>query len=546
MTAMPNTTMGVFILSLSDSGYNHLFAYSPESLSLTRITADPWDDITPAFSPDGNWVAFSSRRNGYWDLYVLDLHVGTLVRMTDTLEYDGAPCWSPDGAWLTYESYVAGSLKIFIRSVTDTTQAPIQLTSGSSSDHSPVWSPQGRQIAFISDRSGEPDVWIADTQVPEEQRFHNISANLRQIESHPAWSPDGNQLAWAATDPTSGLSGIYVWDARDPNTPARWVGSGDWPTWQDDTHIATQLPAPLQTYLTGYLITGGVVSLPPVMLPGSLHGFTFKSVSLSLPGPFQAAAQITPAALYSQSVNSSAELPGGRSSLVNLDNVQAPYPQLSELASDSFQTLRARVSAITGWDPLSNLENAYVPLSTPLSPGMSGDWLYTGRAFAINPVLIQAGWMAIVREDFGQQTYWRVYLRATAQDGSAGIPLSQSPWDFFARIGDTSAYESGGRLMKSVPPGYWIDLTDLAEQYGWTRLPALTDWRTYYSGARFNEFVFTQNLDWQTAMLQLYPPEALLTPTVVIPPTHTPTRTLLFYRTETPTASWTPRPTFTP
>jgi TolB protein len=100
--------------------------------------------------------------------------------------------------------------------------------------------------------------------------------------------------------------------------------------------------------------------------------------------------------------------------------------------------------------------------------------------------------------------------------------------------------------MESAPSGYWFDLTALAAQYGWERLPALTDWRTYYAGARFNELAFTQELDWRTAMLQLYPPEVLITPTVVIPPTRTPTRTPLWYRTPTPTRTPTPRPTSTP
>lgn len=154
--------------------------------------------------------------------------------------------------------------------------------------------------------------------------------------------------------------------------------------------------------------------------------------------------------------------------------------------------------------------------------------------------------MAIIREDFGQQTYWRIFLRTTAQDGSQGAPLTQVPWDFSARTGDPDAYENGGRLASSIPSGYWFDLTSLAIQYGWERLPALTNWRTYYAGARFNELAFTQGLDWQTAMLQLYPPEVLVTPTEVIPPTRTPTRTPMWYRSPTPTSTPTSRPTNTP
>jgi TolB protein len=100
--------------------------------------------------------------------------------------------------------------------------------------------------------------------------------------------------------------------------------------------------------------------------------------------------------------------------------------------------------------------------------------------------------------------------------------------------------------MNSIPAGYWLDLTAVSAQYGWQRLPALTNWRSYYAGARFNEFVYPQNLDWRTAMLQLYPPEVLVTPTIVIPPTRTPTRTPFWYIPPSPTKTPTIRPTTTP
>lgn len=535
---------GTFFLSLADAGHFHLFGYSPQTLPLVRLTTNAWDDITPAISPDGKWLAFSSNKNGYWDLYLLELASGSTIRLTDTPAYDASPSWSPDGAFLAYETYLNGNLGIFIRSVTDSTQV-YPLTQDFASNSSPAWSPQGRQIAFISNRSGDPEVWVANLDKSGDERFTNISQSPLTVESHPAWSPDGHLLAWASTDPASGLTGIYVWDASNPTAPAHWAGSGDWPVWQDNSHLTTRLTAPNRTFLTGYT-TSGTINLPPVLLPGPVNGLTFGNTTAALPGPFQKIAQITPAALFDPTITPQSDALPGRASLVPLPGVQAPYPQLSEFAYTSFQALRAQVAMETGWDALASLENAYVPLTTPLDPGLGEDWLYTGRAFTLNPAQIQAGWLAIIREDFGQQTYWRIYLRTTAQDGSQGVPLTEVPWDFNARTGDPTAYENGGRLANSIPSGYWFDLTSLAVQYGWERLPALTEWRTYYAGARFNELAFTQGLDWQTAMLQLYPAEILVTPTLVIPPTRTPTRTPMWFRTPTPTSTPTLHPTNTP
>jgi TolB protein len=199
---------------------------------------------------------------------------------------------------------------------------------------------------------------------------------------------------------------------------------------------------------------------------------------------------------------------------------------LHDLVDEAFKALRIRLAEEAGWDFLETLENAFVPLTSPLPPGLGDDWLYTGRAFAFNPLPLNAGWLVVVPEQFAAQTYWRVYLKARHQDGSQGLPLHDYPWDFNARYtGDPLVYEQGGKLTADIPPGYWVDFTALAAVYGWERLPALSIWRSAYFAARFNEFVLSDNLSWAASMQELYPPEALITPTFAAPPTLTPTPT---------------------
>jgi hypothetical protein len=152
--------------------------------------------------------------------------------------------------------------------------------------------------------------------------------------------------------------------------------------------------------------------------------------------------------------------------------------------------------------------------------------------------------MLAVREDIGSLTYWRLYVRCTNQDGSLGEPIHDAPWDLGARYElDPRAYEQGGRYAP-VPSGYWVDVSALAAAYGWERLPALPNWRGYFAGTRFSEFVLTGGLDWYNAMLELYPAAALVTPTHVLPPTPTATRTQR--PTASPGPSRTPRPTLSP
>jgi TolB protein len=530
------------IFSYEEDGDAHLFAYVPEEMPLMRLTSGDWDDITPAPSPDGEQVAFASNRNGYWDLYLLNLASGEVSQLTNTTEYEGAPTWSPDGTFIAFEAYEEDNLNIIVGPAADPLSDPIRLTASPAADHSPAWGPGGRHIAFISD--GE--VILANLDETDDNRFQNLSNTELASESHPVWSPDGERLAWASSSQSVGRGGIYVWEISK-NVPATWIGDGNWPAWNTGgDQIMTTLAAPNRTYLTTYSLDGRLLQpLTPFPAP-TVRGLIWAS--LTMPDPsvdgFQQAAELTPAPLWAANGEPMEEGVADRWSLVDVEGIQAPYPQMHDLADEAFVALRERVQQEVGWDALGALENAFVPLTTSLDPGFGEDWLYTGRAFAINSLMTNAGWMVAVREDFGAQTYWRLYLRAQLQDGSLGEPLRDAPWDLSARYNlDPQIYEQGG-TYGPVPEGYWVDVTSLALQYGWERVPALPNWRTFYRGARFSEFALTEGLDWYSAMLQLYPSDILVTPTRVLPPTITPSRTPL--PTWTPLPTRTPRPTFTP
>jgi len=540
-------TREIVIFSFEEDGYAHLFAYTPGKMPLTRLTSDAWDDTTPSASPDGGKIAFSSNRSGFWDIYLLDLSSGEVTQLTDTPGYEGAPTWSPDGSFIAFESYLSENLEIVVGPADDPLKEPVRLTNSSAADYSPAWAPGGRQIAFIS--NGE--VILADLDRTDDGRFANLSNTELASESHPVWSPDGRWLAWASSSQSTGRSGIYVWDSTR-TVPAQWIGDGDWPAWNTrGDQIVTTISAPNDTYLTVYSM-GGDLLQPLTPFPATLRGLAWANLAMAdpLPQGFAQAAGLTPAPLWAPNGEPVSEGASGRWSLVDLEGVQAPYPQMHDLADEAFVALRERVQNKAGWDALASLENAFVPITVSLDPGYEEDWLYTGRAFAINSLMTNAGWMAAVREDFGAQTYWRLYLRAQVQDGSLGEPLHALPWDLSARYNlDPKVYEQGG-TYGDMPAGYWVDVTSLAAQYGWERLPALPNWRTFYRGARFTEFALTDGLDFYSAMLQLYPPDVLVTPTKLLPPTATasvtPTFTPTRFPTRTPRNTFTPSPTRTP
>ncbi len=562
---------GVIFLAMNEGGRHHLFAYHPQNLPFTRLTSGNWDDIHPAISPDGTRLAFASNRDGVWDLYMLEVFTGKTSRLTNSPEYDGAPSWSSDGQYLVYESYTTTlttlppkegqeqltatppvtltipNMEIFIRPVGSDVadQAVLRLTDDPAADFTPAWSPSGRHIAFVSNRSGENEIWLADLDRIED-RFRNLSQNPKANDAHPVWDSAGRRLAWSAQ--MEGFQNILLIDVSQSGTAASAIGAGDWPAWSPSNDIlVTPLSSPNRAYLTAYQSNGTGLVLPALPLLGSLSGLCWGSKALPqpLPSVLNQAARSLPTPPYQDILTPITEIPSGRMRVVSLDDVQAPYPLLHDRADESFIALRNELSRRLGWDFLSVLQNAYVPLTSPLFPGLLNDWLYTGRAIELNTAPVNAGWMVFTREDFGPSTYWRVFLRTRFQDGTQGIPLEQAPWDLNARYqGDPRFYEQGGAPVLGIPSGYWLDFTELASSYGWERLPALSTWRSALPAARLNEFVLTGGLDWFSAMVEVYPVDAVYTPTPIQPPTFTPTITRR--PTLTPTPTRTPFPTRTP
>ena len=506
---------GSLILSIREGKDIHLFTYQPfledwsgigyAALPLTRITSGPFLDINPSVSPDGSLVAFASNRNGPWDIFILDLNSGEIEQFTDTYAYDGNPTWSPDGQWLAYESYRVNNLEILIQDI-NRTSGEIPLTNHPGADFAPNWSAQGRLIVFVSTRNGRQEIWYADLDSPEIDKAVPV-ANLPGLSvDHPTWSPDGRYLTWSIVT-EEGNHSLVTWDSHDPDRDPIITGSGDWPLWSGGGEILyTVLEGPHETYLTAYPGFEGSfqVMLPAVKMPGHVEGISWSAANGFIyksnldPGP-----QPTP--LWYPAEGTAAEQAAESKDLIHLRNLAAPNPRFNQDAVGSFSSLRQAIRDSAGWDFLGTLENAFVSIDQPLTPGVSQEWLFTGRGIMVDDVPRMANWLVLVKEEYRDQTYWRVYIRANNQQGTQGKPLRDFNWSFDARYsGNNAYYENGGARSQHVQDGYWIDFTELAAAYGWKRFPAESFWQFSESASRYQYFAFTQDLSLQTALLQLY------------------------------------------
>ncbi|MFP4654273.1 MAG: TolB family protein [Methanohalobium sp.] len=80
-----------------------------------QLTNDEFDNIDPVFNLDGEWIAFSSNRNGNYDIWVMKPRKGNyMVQLTSTNSTQKKPSWSPNGDKLVYTSNEDGNYNIWL------------------------------------------------------------------------------------------------------------------------------------------------------------------------------------------------------------------------------------------------------------------------------------------------------------------------------------------------------------------------------------------------------------------------------------------------
>ena len=140
-----------------------------------------------AWSPDGKRLAFTIRIPGMRnipgvpnDIYVVDINGENLQQLTAHPASDRHPAWSPDRQWIAFQSERDGGNAVYLMEADGAN--PKRLANG----RRPEWSPDGQQIAFVSRREGIGGIFIMDRD------GENIRL-LVEDGDHPAWF--GSKLA---------------------------------------------------------------------------------------------------------------------------------------------------------------------------------------------------------------------------------------------------------------------------------------------------------------------------------------------------------------
>jgi Tol biopolymer transport system component len=200
---------GRIVFESDRDGNSEIYSMNPDGSDQTNLTDDPASDNAPAFSPDGERIAFASDRNDpdttdfdfVFDIFVMDADGSNVEQLTDGESNNFGPAFSPDGRRLAFTSDRDGDFDIYILDIRSGETE--RITRSGSFDFSPDFSPDGKSIAFESDRENEGserDQEIYTINL-ETRALTNVSRNTGRADFSPSYSPNGKKIAFQSCRP---------------------------------------------------------------------------------------------------------------------------------------------------------------------------------------------------------------------------------------------------------------------------------------------------------------------------------------------------------
>ena len=261
-------------------------------INLTNHKADDW---SPAWSPDGNRIAFSSNREGSRDIYIMDVDGSNLFNLTRHSSNDMDPTWSPTGDQIAFSSDRNGQFDIYVISLDD--KNTVQLTSDPERDIVPEWSPDGTQIAFLSYRNRNGDdrgnIFVMDAD-----GSHLFQLTTTGVSRAAKWHPNSTWIFIAADlNPDDNFYSPYILDIETSDSFPAVPYPGFFPTslsWSPDGSKAVFFD--VAEYTGDFYVKDFSSDSPPVKIPNVMIGYGIAPIPIWRPHPRPASYTPTPIA----------------------------------------------------------------------------------------------------------------------------------------------------------------------------------------------------------------------------------------------------------
>jgi eukaryotic-like serine/threonine-protein kinase len=161
---------------------------SPDQKGKGWVTRGSSIDRQPAYSPDGEWVIFSSTRGGNLDVWKVSIKTGALIRLTEDSADDYDPAFTPDGKSILWSSRRSGNFEIWMANA-DGSNAR-QVSKDGFDAENPTMTRDGKWIVYTSYKPETRGIWKIHPDGSEPTRFFSGSGDLPEV------SPDGQYVVY--------------------------------------------------------------------------------------------------------------------------------------------------------------------------------------------------------------------------------------------------------------------------------------------------------------------------------------------------------------
>lgn len=236
------TISGSIVFQSNMDGDNEIYLMTKNSI--TQLTDNSWHDEYPVWSPDGTRIAFTSNREGHYDIFVMNADGSAIIRLTSTDANEKEPAWFPDGKSIAYSSETKkflgkqltlwrvdiqtkktgriipgydrghaiphisphGDLLTFTgkrtmgwdAAVYDRQNRDVKFLDKGGKSCRARFSKDGKKLAFVSSKAdGKGDIWIMTPEGTEKKR---LTERDKTYDYFPSWSPDNKFIVFDSSD----------------------------------------------------------------------------------------------------------------------------------------------------------------------------------------------------------------------------------------------------------------------------------------------------------------------------------------------------------
>ena len=209
------------------SGNKEIYTCEFDGYNIQQMTRNHSISLFPAWSSNGQYLAYTSYKGGKPDLFIKNLAEMQEIAVAQK-GINITPAWVPGKFELAATLSFSGDQEIYL--LTGSGKIIKRLTEVRGSDVSPTWSPDGKKMAFVSNRSGNPQIYIQDLVSGKAKRL-TYEGNYN---TQPCWSPQGDKIAYASS--VDGRHNIFVIDAEgsEPLQLTNEARDNEAPSWSPD------------------------------------------------------------------------------------------------------------------------------------------------------------------------------------------------------------------------------------------------------------------------------------------------------------------------